>query len=93
MTIKFNDNDTSLTLGAVTATGTGAKTLALFTGCNGNGDREAIIFTGEIADSSDAAPTSLQVNFRTQTGSQSYVVSGKKWGDFRILASAGGFVR
>jgi len=73
VTIKFNDNDTSLTLGAVTATGTGAKTLALFTGCNGNGDREAIIFTGEIADSSDAAPTSLQVNFRTQTGSQSYV--------------------
>ena len=73
VTIRFNDNDTSLSFGAVTATGTGAKKLALFTGCNGNGDREAIIFTGAIADSSDASPTSLEVNFRTQTGSTSYV--------------------
>jgi len=73
VTIRVNDNDTSFTLGAVTATGTGAKNLALFTGYQGNGDRESLIFNGAIADSADNSPTSLQVTFRTQTGSQSYV--------------------
>jgi len=75
VTIRYNDNDTSLTFGAVTATGTGAKTLALFTGNNGNGDREAIIFTGAIADSSDSSPTSLNVTFNTQ-GSPNWVSLG-----------------
>ena len=73
VTIRANDNDTSFTFGSVTATGTGAKNLALFTGYQGNGDRESMIFNGSIADSSDNSPTSLQVTFRTQTGSQSYV--------------------
>ena len=75
VTIRYNDNDTGLTFGAVTATGTGPKTLALFTGNNGNGDREAIIFTGAIADSSDSSPTSLNVTFNTQ-GSPNWVSLG-----------------
>ena len=75
VSMKYNDNDAGLTFGAVTATGTGAKTLALFTGINGNGDREAIIFTGAIADSSDSSPTSLNVTFRTQ-GSPNWVSLG-----------------
>jgi len=67
VTIRYNDNDAGLTFGAVTATGTGAKTLALFTGNNGSGDREAINFTGAIADSSDSSPTSLNVTFNSQS--------------------------
>jgi autotransporter-associated beta strand protein len=57
----------------VTASGTGPKTLALYTGNNGNGDREAIIFTGGIANSSDAiSATSVTVTFNTQ-GSSNWV--------------------
>ena len=62
--LRVNDNDTLFQFAAVTATGTGAKTFAVFTGNSGNGDREAVTFTGGIADSSDASPTSLAVTFR-----------------------------
>ena len=79
VTIRANDNDTNFTFGAVTATGTGAKTLDIYTGARGNGDREAMIFNGAIAEGTD--PLSLQVTFRTQTGSQSYV-SLKEGGTF-----------
>ena len=72
VSIRANDNDTIFTFGAVTTTGTGAKTLALFTGYSGNGDRESMIFNGELSESLDS-PLSLQVTFRTQSGSQSYV--------------------
>ncbi len=65
VTIRVNDNDTRFNFGAVTATGTGAKTLRLFMGNSGNGDRESVIFTGGIADSSDASPTSFTVSFNT----------------------------
>ncbi len=65
VTIRVNDNDTRFTFGSVTASGTGDKTLALFMGNNGNGDRESMIFTGGISDSSDSSPTSLSVTFRT----------------------------
>ncbi len=75
VSIKYNDNDAGLTFGAVTATGTGPKTLALFTGSNGNGDRQALNFTGAIADSSDGSPTSLNVTFGTQ-GSPNWVSLG-----------------
>jgi len=73
VSIRTNDNDTSFTFGAVTATGTGAKTLALFTGYQGNGDRESMIINGPISNADDGSPTSLQVTFTTQTGSESYV--------------------
>ncbi|MCE9612581.1 MAG: autotransporter-associated beta strand repeat-containing protein [Chthoniobacter sp.] len=72
VSIKINGNDTDVVLGAVTATGTGAKTLAVFAGSNGNGDRESVTFNGEISDAT-GSPLSLEVNFRTQTDSQSYV--------------------
>ena len=73
VSIRYGDNDAGLTFGAVTATGTGPKTLALYTGNTGSGDREAIIFTGAIADSStDGSPTSLNVTFNTQ-GSPNWV--------------------
>ena len=65
VTIKVNDNDTRFTFGSVTASGTGDKTLALFMGSEGNGDRESMVFTGGISDSSEDAPTSLSVTFRT----------------------------
>ncbi|MCF7733827.1 MAG: autotransporter-associated beta strand repeat-containing protein, partial [Akkermansiaceae bacterium] len=74
VSIRVNDNDTFFSFGAVTPTGTGGKTLALFPGADGNGDREAILFTGGISDSvTDSSPTSLQVNYRCQTDSQSYI--------------------
>ena len=76
VSIRYNDNDASLTFGAVTATGTGAKLLKIDTGINGNGDREAIIFTGPIADSSDGSPTSLGVTFNTQGSSNWVSLSG-----------------
>ena len=72
VSIRYNDNDASLRFGGVTATGTGAKLLKIDTGINGNGDREAIIFTGGIADSSDSSATSLEVTFNTQ-GSPNWV--------------------
>ena len=64
VSLRLNDNDTLFQFAAVTATGTGAKTFAVFTGHLGNGDREAVTFTGAIEDSSDASPTSLAVTFR-----------------------------
>jgi autotransporter-associated beta strand protein len=73
VSIKVNGNDAVFTFGAVTATGTGAKTLALYTGAQGNGDRESLVFKGAISDSSDSSPTSLEVTFRTQTLAPSFV--------------------
>jgi autotransporter-associated beta strand protein len=72
--LQVNGNDTEFRFnGPITASGTGAKTLALFTGNSGNGDREAMTFNGAIPNVSDGSPLSLQVTFRTQTGSSSYV--------------------
>ena len=65
VSLKVNDNDTRFTFDSVTASGTGAKTLALLMGNNGSGDRESLIFTGGIPDSSDSSPTSLSVSFNT----------------------------
>jgi len=71
VSLKVNDNDTVFTFGTVTATGSGAKTLALSTGWNGNGDREELSFNGTITEGTD--PLSLNVTFRTQTASTSFV--------------------
>ncbi len=65
VSLRVNDNDTRFTFGSVTASGTGAKTLALFMGNFGNGDRESVIFTGGIPNASDGSPTSLTVSFNT----------------------------
>lgn len=72
VSIRYNDNDASLTFGDVTVTGTGGKVLKVDTGINGNGDRQAINFTGGIANSTDNSPTSLEVTFNTQ-GSSNWV--------------------
>jgi|GEM_PF-1950366 len=71
VTIRLNNNDTNFTFGAVTATGTGAKTLAVVTGFQGNGDREAVIINGPISDTADDK-LGLQFTYNTQTDSQSY---------------------
>ena len=74
VSIKVNDNDTSFTFGSVMATGSGAKTLALSTGYEGNGDREEMTFNGPITDvTGDSSPLSLQVTFNTRTASSSCV--------------------
>ncbi len=68
VTIQFNGNDRTFTLGAVTATGNGAKLLDLYTGVNGNGDREVFTINGPVSDvSGDGSPLSLRVAYRTQT--------------------------
>ena len=67
--IRVNDNDTGFTFGNVTATGTGAKTLGLAMGYLGNGDRETLTFTGAISNSSDGAPTGLNVSYNTSNTS------------------------
>ena len=69
--IRVNDNDTGFTFGNVTATGTGAKTLSLLMGFLNNGDRETLTFAGGISNSSDGAPTALNVSFNT--GNTSYL--------------------
>ncbi|MBT3201299.1 MAG: PEP-CTERM sorting domain-containing protein [Phycisphaerales bacterium] len=80
MSIKVNDNDTIFEFGAVTTSEIGAKTLALFTGYQSNGDRESMVFNGALTESVDS-PLSLEVAFRTQSASQSYV-SLNAGGDF-----------
>ena len=81
VSIKVNDNDTSFTFGAVTATGAGDKTLALFTGYQGNGDREVMTFNGAISEAPGGGPLSLAVTYQTSSGSKS-VVNLKQGGTF-----------
>ena len=81
VTIKVNDNDTNFTFGAVTATGTGAKLLDLYTGYQGNGDREKMTFNGPISENPGGGPLSLQVTYKTSSGSTS-VVNLKEGGTF-----------
>ncbi len=81
VSIKVNDNDTSFTFGAVTATGAGDKTLALFTGYQGNGDREVMTFNGAISEAPGGGPLSLAVTYQTVSGSKS-VVNLKQGGTF-----------
>ena len=73
-TLRFNDNDTKFTYnGPISSTASGAQTLSIVFGNNGNGDRESIIFNTAIPDVSDASALSLTAKFTTQTGSQSYL--------------------
>ena len=81
VSIKVNDNDTSFTFGAVTATGAGDKTLALYTGYQGNGDREVMTFNGAISEAPGGGPLSLEVTYQTSSGSTS-VVNLKQGGTF-----------
>lgn len=72
--LRFNGNDTDHKLnGAITSTATGAQTLDVRTGYNGNGDRESVTFFSGIPDVGDGSPLSLSVTFRSQTASTSWV--------------------
>ena len=74
ITFNFNDNDTDFMLnGAVSSTATGAQTLAIYTGSGGNGDRESVTFNSPIPNTGSGGALGLNVNFRTQTGSTSWV--------------------
>ncbi|MEI8107710.1 MAG: autotransporter-associated beta strand repeat-containing protein, partial [Verrucomicrobiota bacterium] len=73
ISLKFNNNDTDYRFnGPITSTATGAQTLAIETGFQGNGDRESVTFVQGIPDAG-VDPLSLNVRFTTQSGSQSYV--------------------
>ena len=65
VSLMVNDNDTAFTFGAVTATGAGAKTLAITMGSEGNGDREILNFNGNISDGPGGSPLSLQITFNS----------------------------
>ena len=72
--LQFNDNDTTFDFtGSITSTATGAQTLAIRAGVNGNGDREEVTLESGIPDVGDASPLGLQVTFTTQSGSTNYV--------------------
>ncbi len=72
--LRFNGNDTDHKLtGTITSTATGAQTLAVSTGYGGNGDRESVTFSSGIPNVGDGSAMSLNVTFRTQTGSTSWV--------------------
>jgi len=74
-TLRFNMNDTDhvLTSSPITSTATGAQTLAVYTGYNGNGDRESVTFNAGVPNTGNGSAVSLNITFRTQTGSQSWV--------------------
>jgi len=71
---KFNNNDTDYRFqGPISSSATGAQTLRIETGFQGNGDRESVTFDQGIPDVGDSSALSLFVSFSSQTGSQSYV--------------------
>jgi len=90
-TVQVTGNDTFLTFGGATATGTGARTLLLSTG-GSNGDRDTMTVTGSIPDMSDASQVTLQIGGNTQTPSSNVVtLAGVNTftGPFNITMSTG----
>ena len=73
--LNFNNNDTAYRFtGTISSTATGAQTLKVSTGVNGNGDREGIYFVSAIPDANaGASPLGLDLTYRTQSGSSSFV--------------------
>jgi len=70
--LRFNNNEGNFHFtGPITSTASGAQTLAIVTGCQGNGDREEVTFDSGIPDASGG--TSVQVTFNTQSDSYSFV--------------------
>ena len=72
VTLRFNNNDAAHRLGAVTATGFGAKTFDIFAGSN-SGDRQGVTFNGSIGNGADGSPLSLRITYQTQSGASSVV--------------------
>ena len=75
ITMLFNDNDTDFKMNgsSMTSTATGAQTLAIFTGNNGNGDRESVTFNAGISNATGGSTLGLNITFRTQTTQSSWV--------------------
>ena len=75
ISLKFNGNDTDHMLvgSTITSTATGAQTLALYTGYNGNGDRESVNFNAGIPNVGDGSALTLNIAFKCQSGSKSWV--------------------
>ncbi|MDA0765783.1 MAG: DUF2341 domain-containing protein [Verrucomicrobia bacterium] len=75
ITLRFNGNDTDHKLNgsSITSTATGAQTLDVRTGYVGNGDRESVTFYKGIPNVGDGSPLGLNVTFRSQTSSTSWV--------------------
>jgi autotransporter-associated beta strand protein len=73
--LRYNGNDTDFMMNgsSITSTATGAQTLAILTGYNGNGDRESVTFNTGIPNATGGSTLGLNVTFRTQTGSTSWV--------------------
>jgi len=73
--LRYNGNDTDFMMNgaSITSSATGAQTLAVLTGYNGNGDRESVTFKAGIPNVGDGSALTLNVTFRCQTGSQSWV--------------------
>jgi len=73
--LRLNDNDTYLNFnGPMTSTATGPQILTITTGYSGNGDREAFNFNTGLTDGIGFGSTlGLDISYRTQSGSNSYV--------------------
>lgn len=73
--LNFNNNDTAYRFtGTISSTATGAQTLKVSTGAGGNGDRQGIYFVSAIPDANGgASPLGLDLTYRTQSGSSSFV--------------------
>ncbi len=75
ITLRFNGNDTDHMLNgsSITSTATGAQTLDIRTGYLGNGDRASVTFNSGIPNVGDGSPLGLNVTFRSQTATTSWV--------------------
>ena len=72
--LQFNNNDTKWAFtGPFTSTATGNQTLAIATGTNGNGDREDVVFATSIPTGANGNTLGLDVTYRTQSDSSSYL--------------------
>ena len=72
--LQFNNNDTKWSFtGPFTSTATAHQTFAIATGINGNGDREDLVFATSIPNGANGNTLGLDVTYRTQSDSSSYV--------------------
>ena len=73
--LYFNDNDTDFMMNGatITSTATGAQTLDVRTGYNGNGDRESVTFNAGIPNVGDGSALSLNATFKVQSGGPNWV--------------------
>jgi hypothetical protein len=72
--LRCNRNDTIYNfIGPFSSTASAAQTLAINTGYSGNGDRQEITFDNGLPNAEGGSALSINVTFRSQTASFSYV--------------------